>query len=96
MWGFVLCGFFGLLGAVIALGLSTAANADSITALPPGDLGPAARYGLVATFDDLAAQPYGSTISSGSLLNGGAAFSGWGWHEQRRPRLPRSLCNAFQ
>jgi PEP-CTERM motif len=69
---------FGLLCPVIALGLSTAANADSITVLPPGDLVPPAGYGAVATFDAVAAQPYGSTVSSGSFLDGGAAFSGSG------------------
>ena len=67
-----------LLGAVIALGLSTAANAASITILPPGDIGPPAGYGTGATFDTVAAQPYGSTASSGSFLDGGAAFSGSG------------------
>jgi hypothetical protein len=69
---------YGLLGAVVALGLSTAANAASITILPPGDLGPPAGYGTGATFNAVAAQPYGSTTSSGSFLDGGAAFSGSG------------------
>jgi hypothetical protein len=68
----------GLLGAVVAVGLSTAANAASITILPAGDLGPPAGYGAGATFDTVAAQPYGSTVSSGSFLDGGAAFSGSG------------------
>jgi hypothetical protein len=68
----------GLLGAVVALGLSTAANAASITILPPGDLGPPAGYGSGATFDTVSAQPYGSTAPSGSFLNGGASFSGSG------------------
>jgi hypothetical protein len=68
----------GLLGAVIALGLSTAANAASITILPPGDIGPPAGYGTGATFDTIAAQPYGSTTSSGLFLDGGASFSGSG------------------
>jgi hypothetical protein len=68
----------GLLGAVVALGLSTAANAASITILPPGDLGPPAGYGAGATFNTVAAQPYGNTTASGSFLDGGAAFSGTG------------------
>jgi PEP-CTERM motif len=68
----------GLVGAVVALGLSTAANAASITILPPGDIGPPAGYGTGATFDTIAAQPYGSTISSGWFLDGGASFSGSG------------------
>jgi hypothetical protein len=68
----------GLLGAVVALGLSTAANAASITILPPGDLGPPAGYGTVATFDTITAQPYLSTASSGTFFDGGATFSGGG------------------
>ena len=68
----------GLLGAVVALGLSTAANAASITILPPGDLGPPAGYGSGATFNGISAQPYGSTAPSGSFVDGGAAFSGSG------------------
>jgi hypothetical protein len=68
----------GLLGAVVALGLSTAASAASITILPTGDLGPPVGYGAGATFDTIAAQPYGSIASSGSFLDGGAAFSGSG------------------
>jgi hypothetical protein len=68
----------GLLSAVVALGLSTAANATSITILPPGDLGPPAGYGSGATFNRISAQPYGSTAPSGSFLDGGAAFSGSG------------------
>jgi hypothetical protein len=68
----------GLLSAVVALGLSTAANAASITILPPGDLGPPAGYGAGATFNTVAAQPYGTTTASGSFLDGGAAFSGTG------------------
>jgi hypothetical protein len=68
----------GLLGAVIALGLSTAANAASITILPPGDIGPPAGYGTGATFNSVSAQPYGTTGSSGPFLDGGATFSGSG------------------
>jgi PEP-CTERM motif len=68
----------GLLGAVIALGLSTAANAASITILPPGDIGPPAGYGAGATFDTITAQPYLSTTSSGTFVDGGATFSGSG------------------
>jgi hypothetical protein len=68
----------GLLGAVVALGLSTAANAASITILPPGDLGPPNGYGAGATFTSVVAQPYGSTASSGSFVDGSATFSGTG------------------
>jgi hypothetical protein len=68
----------GLLGAVTALGLSTAANATSITILPPGDIGPPAGYGTGATFNSVSAQPYGTTGSSGPFLDGGATFSGSG------------------
>jgi hypothetical protein len=67
-----------LLGAVVALGLSTAGNAASITILPAGDLGPPAGYGPGATFDGIPAQAYGSTTPSGSFFDGGAAFSGSG------------------
>lgn len=69
----------GLLGAVVALGLSTAANAAvSITILPPGDLGPPVGYGSGATFNTVSAQPYGSTAPSGLFIDGGATFSGSG------------------
>jgi hypothetical protein len=68
----------GFLGAVFALGLSTAANATAITILPPGDIGPPAGYGSGATFNTVSAQPYGSTAPSGSFLDGGSAFSGSG------------------
>jgi hypothetical protein len=68
----------GLLSAVVALGLSTAAHAATITILPPGDLGPPAGYGSGATFNGISAQPYGSTTATGSFLDGGAAFSGTG------------------
>jgi hypothetical protein len=67
-----------LLGAVVALGLSSAGNAASITVLSPGDLGPPAGYGPGATFDSVSAQAYGSTAAFGSFFDGGAAFSGSG------------------
>jgi hypothetical protein len=76
--GFLLMRISGLLSAVIALGLSTAANAASITILPAGDLGPPAGYGSGATFDSVPAEAYGSTTPSGPFLDGGAAFSGSG------------------
>jgi PEP-CTERM motif len=65
-----------LLGAVVSLGLSTAGNAASFTILSPGELGPPAGYGSIATFDSVPAQFYGSTVPFGSFLDGGAAFSG--------------------
>jgi hypothetical protein len=68
----------GLLGALAALGLSTAGHAASITILPAGDLGPPAGYGSSATFDTVSAEAYGSTAPFGSFLDGGAAFSGSG------------------
>ncbi|MFZ0603741.1 MAG: PEP-CTERM sorting domain-containing protein [Roseiarcus sp.] len=67
-----------LLGAVVALGLSTAGNAASITILPTGDRGPPAGYVPDATFDSVPAQAYGSTSPSGSFVQGGVAFSGTG------------------
>jgi hypothetical protein len=68
----------GLLGPVVALGLSTAANAASITILPAGDIVPPAGYGSGATFDTISAEAYGSTAPFGSFVDGGAAFSGSG------------------
>jgi hypothetical protein len=68
----------GLFGAVVALGLSTAGNAASITVLSPGDLGPPAGYGSGATFDGVSPEGYGSTFPFGPFLDGGAAFSGLG------------------
>ena len=71
----------GLLGAVAALGLSTAGNAASYTILwSPGDLGPPAGYASVATFDgdSVPVGTYGLTNSSGPFSDGGAAFSGSG------------------
>ena len=67
-----------LFGAVIALGLSTAGNAATITILPAGDLGPPAGYGPGATFDTIPAQAYGSVTPSGAFIDAGAAFSGSG------------------
>jgi hypothetical protein len=67
-----------LLGAVVALGLSSAGNAASITILPAGDLGPPAGYGSGATFDSVSAEAYGSTVPFGSFSDGGAAFFGSG------------------
>jgi PEP-CTERM motif len=68
----------GLLGAVVAIGLSTAGNAASITILSPGDLGPPSGYGSVVTFDNLSAEAYRSTVAFGSFSDGGASFSGSG------------------
>jgi PEP-CTERM motif-containing protein len=68
----------GLIGAVVALGLSSAGNAASITILPPGDIEPPAGYGSGATFDNVSAEAYGSTVPFGSFVDGGAAFSGSG------------------
>jgi PEP-CTERM motif len=69
-----------LLGAMVALGLSTAGHAASISILSPGVFGPPS--GSVATFDNVSAEAYGSTASYGSLygslLDGGASFSGSG------------------
>jgi hypothetical protein len=68
----------GLLGAVVAIALSSAANAASIAILSPGDMGPPAGYGSAATFDGVSAEAYGSTLPFGSFLDGGASFSGSG------------------
>ena len=69
----------GLLSAVVALGLSTAGNAASITILSPGVFGPPAGYGSAATFDDvLSAEGYGSQDPFGSYHGGNADFSGLG------------------
>jgi hypothetical protein len=67
-----------LLGAIVALGLSSTGHAASITILPAGDLGPPAGYGSGATFDTVSAEAYGSTAPFGSFVEGGAAFSGSG------------------
>jgi PEP-CTERM motif len=69
---------FGLLGAVVAFGLSTAGNAATITILPPGVFGPPAGYGAAETFDTFSAENYGSTASFGHFLDGGVDFSGSG------------------
>jgi hypothetical protein len=68
----------GLLGVVVALGLSTAGNAASITILSPGHLGPPAGYGSVETFDNLTPEDYESTAPFGSFSDEIAAFSGSG------------------
>jgi fibronectin-binding autotransporter adhesin len=69
----------GLLGAVVALGLSTAGNAASITILSPGVFGPPAKYGSAATFDNvLSAEAYSSQDPFGSYHGGSADFSGLG------------------
>jgi fibronectin-binding autotransporter adhesin len=68
----------GLLGAIVALGLSTAGHAASITILSQGDFGPPTGYGSGATFDNLSAEAYGSTAPYPSFLDGGASFSGSG------------------
>jgi PEP-CTERM motif len=65
----------GLLGAVVALGLSTAGNAASITILSPGNLGPTSG----ATFNSITATPYGQTTPSVPFSDGGADFSGSGF-----------------
>ena len=67
-----------LLGAVVALGLSTAGSAATIAILPAGDLGPLAGYGPGATFDSVPARAYGSVAPSGAFSDAGAAFSGSG------------------
>jgi PEP-CTERM motif len=64
----------GLLGAVVALGLSTAGNAASITILSPGNLGPTSG----ATFNSITATTYSQTTPSGTFSDGGANFSGSG------------------
>jgi PEP-CTERM motif len=69
----------GLLGAVVALGLSTAGNAASITILSQGVFGPPAGYGSAATFDNVpSAEGYGSEAAFGSYHGGNADFSGLG------------------
>ena len=69
----------GLFGVVVALGLSTAGHATSITILSPGLLGPPAGYGSSATFDGgVPLGTYGQTDASGPFSDGGADFSGSG------------------
>jgi hypothetical protein len=66
----------GLLGAVVALGLTTAGHAASIEILPGVSAPPA--YGPSATFDNVSAEAYGSQGPFGSYHGGGADFSGTG------------------
>jgi hypothetical protein len=66
-----------LLPLAAALLLTQHASAYTIDVLPPGALLPPPEYG-VATFDDLTAEPYGSTAPFGTFSEGGATFSGDG------------------
>jgi hypothetical protein len=70
--------FSALIGLAFILGVSTAGNAATIAFLPPGNIGPPAGYGSVATFDGVVAEAYGSTAPFGLLLDGGASFTGSG------------------